>query len=490
LNTRSIEKPRDGGAMSFAEYDRYDGLGLAHLVRRGEITPLELVDETVARIERHNPKLNAIVFKAFDEARATARSNLPNGPFRGVPFLIKDEMDVAHWPTTKGSALLRDYVPEDDAELTRRYRAAGLVLVGKTNLPEFGIPGTTEGRFLGPCRNPWNTAHSSGGSSGGSAAAVASGIVPMAHAADGLGSIRIPAAQCGLFGMKPTQSRNPGGAHDGGRAHGLIVDHVVTRTVRDSAAMLDWTGYPEDDAPYAPAPKSRPYMEEIVVSPGHLRIAYCTETVQAKELHPDVQATLDATVALLESLGHTTIPLASFGIDLRKLYSAQGYVSGAISNASLEAWSERLGRPLDNSTLEWLALASYRGAQKATAKDVGWGLQTIRELTRQFLAQWRAFDVLLLPMTITPPPPIGFLDPTEVRAREFNRRQGQVFGTTPLANLTGQPAMSVPLGMSDTKLPIGMMFMGRYGDEATLFRLAAQLEQANPWIQRKPPIWG
>ncbi len=260
--------------MAFAEYSDFDGLGLAHLVRRGEVTPLELLEEAIARIERHNPTLNAIVYKAYDEARKVAKGKLPDGPFKGVPFLIKDiGMEVTGWPMTNGSALLAGYVSSGDSELTKRYRAAGMVLAAKTNTPEFGIPGTTEGRHLGNCHNPWNPNHSTGGSSGGAAAAVASGIVPMAHASDGLGSIRIPAAQCGLFGMKPTQSRNPGGPDDRGRAHGLIVDHVVTRTVRDSAAMLDWTGYPEDDAPYAPPPKTRPYADEIETPPGHLRIA-------------------------------------------------------------------------------------------------------------------------------------------------------------------------------------------------------------------------
>src|SRR5689334_3099479 len=261
--------------MRFAEYDRYDGLGLAHLVRRKDVAPLELVEEAIARIERHNPKLNAVVYKAYDEARAAANGNLPNGPFQGVPFLIKDiNLPVAGWPMTNGSKYLHNCVSPDDAELTKRYRASGVVFVGKTNTPEFGIPGTTEGRHLGICRNPWNPDHSSGGSSGGAASAVASGIVPIAHGSDGLGSIRIPSAQCGLVGLKPTQYRNPGGPDDRNRAHGFVNDHVLTRTVRDSAAMLDWTGTPEDDAPYAPLTKARPYVEEIQTSPGRLRIAF------------------------------------------------------------------------------------------------------------------------------------------------------------------------------------------------------------------------
>ncbi|MEJ1968886.1 MAG: amidase family protein [Rhizomicrobium sp.] len=477
--------------MAFAEYSDFDGLGLAHLVRKGEVTPLELLDAAIARTEAHNPRLNAVVYKAYDEARAVAKDRLADGPFKGVPFLIKDiNLEVAGWPMTNGSALLEGYVSKIDSELTRRYRAAGTVLYGKTNTPEFGIPGTTEGRFLGSAHNPWNLGHSTGGSSGGAAAAVAAGIVPMAHASDGLGSIRIPAAQCGLFGMKPTQWRNPGGPDDRARAHGLIVDHVVTRTVRDSAAMLDWTGYPEDDAPYAPAPKTRPYMDEIATAPGRLRIGFCTETVQGATLHPDVRATFDSTVKLLGELGHTMIDVPTLGAPLRRLYTAQGFVSGAIAVAGYEEWAERMQRPLDETTLEWLALVGYRGAKQIPAKDVAWGLQTIRLVSRQILGLYRQFDVLLQPIQITPAPPLGFLDTMKVRAREFNLRQGQIYGLTPIANLTGQPAMSVPTAQSGDGLPIAMMFSGRYGDEATLFRLAAQLEQAQPWIGRKPPVWG
>jgi len=477
--------------MAFAEYADHDGLGLAHLVRKGDVSPLELLEEAIARSEKNNPRLNAIVYKAYDEARAVAKGKLPDGPFKGVPFLIKDiSMEVANWPMTNGSKLLEGYVSDHDAELTKRYRAAGMVLYGKTNTPEFGIPGTTEGRFLGSAHNPWNLGHSTGGSSGGAAAAVAAGIVPMAHASDGLGSIRIPAAQCGLFGMKPTQFRNPGGPDDRGRAHGMIVDHVVTRTVRDSAAMLDWTGYPEDDAPYAPAPKSRPYMDEIATPPGRLRIGFCNETVQGQPLHPDVKNTFDATVKLCESLGHTMIDVPTLGVRLKRLYKAQGFVSGAVGIVGYEEWAEKMGRPIDESTVEWLTLVGYRAAKETSPKDVAWGLQTIRLITRQILALYRNFDVLLQPIQISPAPALGFLDTMKVRAREFNMRQGQIYGLTPIANLTGQPAMSMPMAISaENNLPVSMMFSGRYGDEATLFRLAAQIEQAQPWIQRKPPVW-
>jgi amidase len=477
--------------MGFAEYDRYDGLGLAHLVRRKEVSPLELVEEAIARIERHNPKLNAVVYKAYDEARATAKGKLPDGPFKGVPFLIKDiGMEVANWPMTDGSAFLRNYVSRHDAVLTKRYRDAGVVLTGKTNTPEFGIPGTTEGRHLGICRNPWNPDHSPGGSSGGAASAVASGMVALAHGSDGLGSIRIPAAQCGLVGMKPTQCRNPGGPDDGGRAHGLIVDHVLTRTVRDSAAMLDWTGWPEDDAPYAPPPKTRPYMDEIRTAPGRLKIGLYTEVPKGIAPRPDVQAVFDATAKTLEGLGHELIVKTNLPVDWRKLYRAQAAVSGAMFVANIDRWKEVIGREPGPDEFEPLAWASYKGALKLTPSMIGTGFQNLRTVSRDILKLWREFDVLLSPVTLTPPPRIGFLDTVNVPPRELNQRQAQVFGYTPPYNMTGQPSLSLPMGMSSDGLPIGMMFTGRYGDEATLFRLAAQLEEARPWAGRHAQVWG
>jgi amidase len=481
--------------MAFAEYDTYDATGLAHLVRRKEVSSLELVDAAIERIERNNPKVNAVVYKAYDEAHAVAKGPLPDGPFKGVPFLIKDiNLPVKGWPMTNGSAYLRNYVTEHDAELTKRYRASGIVLVGKTNTPEFGIPGTTEGRHLGVCRNPWNPDHSSGGSSGGAASAVASGMVPMAHGSDGLGSIRIPAAQTGLVGMKPTQNRNPGGPDDRNRAHGFVVDHVLTRSVRDSAAMLDWTGYAEDDAPYPPVPKTRLYTDEIQTPPGKLRIAFSTE-VPREGLKPtsDVQRVFDEAVKLLGQLGHTMIEHQHSGIDWRKLYRAQGAVSGAMFAASIEDWKKVLGRDPGPDDMEPLARSAYEGSMRLKSHVIGEGLQNLRLGCREVLKQWRKFDVLLSPVTLAPPPAIGHLDPVNVDPKEFNKRQSLVFGYTPPYNMTGQPSLSLPMGKSSDGLPIGMMFTARIADEATLYRLAAQIEEAGPWqpwANAKPAVWG
>ncbi|MBC8107389.1 MAG: amidase, partial [Anaerolineae bacterium] len=302
--------------QNFADYD---GLGLAELVRKRDATPSELLEAAIERIDRHNPKLNAVVHKAYDEARATAAGALPDGPFKGVPFLIKDlGVRVKGWPRTSASRFAQIDADVEDGELTKRYRASGVVLAGKTNTPEFGIPGVTASALLGPCRNPWNTDHISGGSSGGAASAVAAGIVPLAHASDGLGSIRIPAACCGLVGLKVTRDRNPNGQHDTDRAIGFSVDHVVSRSVRDSAAMLDATGYPEPASPFAYPAKERPYLEEIARSPGKLRIAFSSETPNGKPVDPEIRAALERTAETLTNLGHE-VHEEGLGIDYRLL---------------------------------------------------------------------------------------------------------------------------------------------------------------------------
>jgi amidase len=475
--------------VAFSEYAEHDGLGLAELVRKGEVSPAELVEEAIARIEKHNGTLNAVVHRAYDEARAAASGALPDGPFRGVPFLIKDlGCPVAGMPRTSGSRFLKDEVPAEDGELTRRYRAAGVVILGKTNTPEFGITGTTESALLGPCRTPWNPDHISGGSSGGSAAATAAGIVPLAHASDGLGSIRIPAACCGVFGLKTTRERNPCGPSDTDRAIGFGVDHVVSRTVRDSAAMLDATGYPEPASPYPPPPKARPYLGEVTSDPGRLRIAFSSETPRDIPIHPENQRAFEETVALVEDLGHEIVE-RGLGIDYREMYRAQGAVSAANAAAAHAERVERMGREPERHEYEPLTWTGIERGRALSGDVVMWGWRTLRRVNRQILGLFEEFDVYLTPVMGTPPPRIGHIDPVKLQTRELYRRQADAFPFTPPFNFTGQPAMSVPLAWSSDGLPLGMQFVGRYADEATLFRLAGQLEQARPWIDRKPPIW-
>ena len=476
--------------MGLDEYESYDGLGLAELVSRGEVSPADLVEAAIERIERLDPTLNAVVHKAFKSARAAAASELPDGPFRGVPFLIKDlGCPVADMPRSSGSRFLRDEVPAEDGILTRRYREAGVIILGKTNTPEFGITGTTESAHLGPCRNPWNPDHISGGSSGGSAAATASGMVPLAHASDGLGSIRIPAACCGLVGLKTTRDRNPSGMNDADRILGFGVDHVVSRTVRDSAAMLDWTGQPEPGCPYAVPAKERPYLEEIERDAGRLRIAFSAVTPSGRPIDPEIEAALRETAKELEGLGHDVFE-AAIDVDWRKLYAVQGVVSAANAAAGLSAMIERVGREPKPDELESLTWAGIRNGRKSSGEEVmrAWG--ALRVLTRRIVAAFDDFDVFLSPVMGTAPPEIGHIDPVGLPPREVGKRQARVFPFTPPFNFTGQPAISLPLAWSQEGLPIGMQLAGRYADEATLFRLAAQLEQARPWIDRKPVIWG
>lgn len=475
--------------MSFPDFADYDGLGLAALVKSGQVSPAELVEAAIERIERHNGQLNAVVYKAYDEARAAAKGALPDGPFKGVPFLIKDlGMPVAGWPRSSGSRFARDIVDQEDGGLTARYRAAGVIPLGKTNTPEYGITGTTEGAHLGACRNPWNPEHISGGSSGGSASAVGAGMVPLAHASDGLGSIRIPAALCGLVGLKVTRDRNPNMPDGFDYAAGFVVDHVVSRTVRDSAAMLDATGYPEPGSPYPPPPKARPYMEEIEASPGRLRIAWSSETPSGKPIHPEVRAALERTAALLKGLGHEVVE-KGMGLDYRALYTARAPLSGANFAAGMARLIDQIGREPEEDELEPLTWASLKGGRKVSGADALRSMQELRMLNRTTLSFFEDWDVYLCPVTGTPTPKIGYIDPVAVEPREVNRRQAEVFPFTPPFNFSGQPSLSLPLEQDSAGLPIGMMFTARYADEATLFRLAAQLEKEAPWAGRRPALW-
>jgi amidase len=471
------------------DYADYDGLGLAALVAKKQVTPPELTEAAIARIERHNPTLNAVVHKAYDEARAVAALDLPDGPFRGVPFLIKDlGAQVKGWPRTSGSRFAQVSADAEDSELVRRYREAGVVLLGKTNTPEFGIPGVTQSERLGSCRNPWNPDHISGGSSGGAASATAAGIVPMAHASDGLGSIRIPAACCGLFGLKVTRDRTPICEVSDG-ALGFSVHHVVSRTVRDSAAMLDATGYAQANDPFQAPAKDGPYIEELGKSPGKLRIAWSAETPSGRPIPEEMQAALLRTVDLLKGLGHEVFE-RGLGVDQRLLYRAQGLASASNFSANVQRWIEALGREPGDDELGPLARRGYEAGKRVTGQQAFWGFQQLRLMNRQILAAFEDVDIYLSPVMATPAPRADWLDPLMDDLKEFDRRQAATYPYTPPFNFTGQPSMSVPLWESADGLPIGMMFSGRFADEATLFRLAAQLEKEAPWKDRRPQVWG
>jgi len=474
--------------MPFTDYADHDGLGLAALVRKGEVTPAELVEAAIERIERHNGVLNAVVHKAYDEARKTAAGDLPDGPFKGVPFLIKDlGAQVKGWPRTSGSNYAQVAADAEDSELVRRYRASGVILAGKTNTPEFGIPGVTNSERLGPSGNPWNPEHISGGSSGGAAAAVACGMVPLAHASDGLGSIRIPAANCGLVGMKITRDRTPICEVTDG-ALGFSVHHVVSRTVRDSAAMLDATGYAQPGDPFQAPAKAGPYLDEVTRSPGKLRIAWSAETPSGRPMGDEAVAALHKTVDTLKALGHEVFE-QGLGIDYRLLYRAQGAVSASNFAANIQRWVEKLGREPAEGELGPLAARAYAAGQRLTGQQAFWGWQQLRLMNRQILNVFEGFDVFLTPTMSRPSPRIDWLNPLTVELKEFDRRQADTYATTPPFNFTGQPSVSLPLWQSQEGLPLGMMFTGRFADEATLYRLAGQLEKELPWKDRRPPIW-
>jgi amidase len=491
----------------FKEYSRYDGLGLAELVKKKEISPAELCEEAIARIEKINPKINAVITPMFDLARKAVRKPLPDGPYAGVPFLLKDLLaDFAGVPQTRGSRSCRNYIPDHDSEMVTRFKNAGLVVLGKTNTPEFGLLGYTEPQLHGPTRNPWDTDHTPGGSSGGSAAAVASGMVPIASGGDGGGSIRIPASCCGVFGFKPTRGRTPTGPSRGAIWQGAVVEHVITRTVRDSAAILDATQGADLGAPYIIPPPQRPYLQELEQSPGRLRIAFNTQSPIGTPVHPDCVKSAEHTARLLQKLGHE-VEEARPDVDgqtLAKSYLRMYFGETAADIDELEAILGRKATPADVEPMTWILclLGRSYSARSFVAAIRQWGLAG-RAMGRFH----EKYDLYLTPTVASPPSKIGELQPkpAEMLAIKIVNSLGlggllkatgiadrlavDSLAKTPftqLANFTGQPAMSVPLYWSSGGLPCGSQFIGRFGDEATLYRLAAQLEKEQPWFDRRP----
>ncbi len=474
------------------ELDVLDGLGQAELVRRKEVQPIELVDAAIARIERLNPALNAVVTPLFEPARQAARrvQELPDGPFRGVPYLVKDLVaSLANVRLTSGSAFLCDYVPTHDSELVRRLKQAGLIIAGKTNTPEFGLVCTTEPQLFGPAHNPWNIGRTTGGSSGGSAAAVASGMVAMAHGNDGGGSIRIPASCCGVFGLKPTRGRVSLAPDIGEALSGLAVEHALTRSVRDSAALLDATAGPAPGDPYWPAQPSRPFLQEVSTDPGRLRIALTKKPAIGTPVHPDCVCAVEDAARLCEELGHRVIE------DEPKLSGAAVYeafmtVWAAGCAAAIDGWAETTGQTPRPDRFEPLTWNLYEAGRLVNASAYVLAVSALHTVSRQVAHFMLNYDVALSPTLGMPPAPLGYFSSPPLDPLEAQQRMAAFAAFTPLLNATGQPAMSVPLWWNAENLPIGVQFVGRYGDEATLFRLAGQLEAARPWAGRLPPLAG
>ena len=469
--------------------DGHDAMALAELVRSRRASPTELLEAAIARAEALNPRFNFMAQKHYDFARKAIAQGLPQGPFTGVPWLLKDlNTYLAGELTEGGSRFYKGYRATVTSELARRHQAAGFVIFGKTTTPEFGLTGTTENKLTGDTHNPWNFEHSSGGSSGGSAAAVALGVLPAAHATDGGGSIRIPASCCGLFGLKPSRGRVPMGPLRTEGWGGLSTHHAVTHSVRDSAAILDATCGVEPGSRYgAPSPQGS-FLSQVGRKPGRLRIALMLDPFAHSPVDPECAEAARAAARLCEGLGHHVAEAAP-KIDAGAIGFATFAVIGPSIAADIEDRAKLLGIKPDDSVLEPITLAFAEVGKSLSARDfvrANNNLQTAAITMAQFMEN---YDVILSPLLAAPPIKLGRINLSpDCDFQTFGQRVSQYSPFAQIANMTGQPAMSVPLAMSNAGLPIGVQFLGRYGEEALLLRLAAQLERAAPWAARRPVV--
>ncbi|HKC99678.1 MAG TPA: amidase [Methylomirabilota bacterium] len=472
----------------FAEYERYDATGLADLVRRRQISPGELLDAAIARVEARNGAVNAVTMPLYDYGRAAIAQGLPDGPFTGVPFLMKDlTASIAGVPMTRSSRFFADApAPIADSEHVARLKRAGLVVFGRTNTCELGLSLTCEPQMHGPTRNPWDPTRISGGSSGGAAAAVGARMLPMAHATDGFGSIRAPAACCGLVGLKPTRGRNTMAPGLGEGLGGCSVEHAVTLSVRDSAALLDATSGQGAGDPYVAPPPTRPFRQEVGAAAGTLRIAFTSLAPNGAKVEADSLRALTDTANLCADLGHS-VGEADPAIDRHAVVSTFLALAAANTVVNLASHPTK-GRAARADEVETVTWATAKLGEKISGADYVRATQAAHRLGRQMAAFHANWDVLLTPGLATLPVKLGWLDMMMADVDEYWRR---VFAFSPFTvwfNLTGQPAMMLPLGRSADGLPVAVQIVGRFGDEATLFRLAAQLEAARPWFERRPAL--
>ncbi len=476
--------------ISIDEYAKYDGLGLAELVAKKEVTPQELADTALAAVERVHPKLNAVLQRLPEEARAAIARGVPEGPFRGVPFLIKEL--VLHAKGVRldsGCKLAQGFVPKEDTELMARFRRAGLVLVGTTQTPELGYNPTTETTLYGPVHNPWDPARSAGGSSGGSGAAVAAGIVPVAHANDGGGSIRIPASCNGLVGLKPTRDRIPTGPDYADPLCGLAIEFAVSRSVRDTAALLDAVAGPDPGAPSVCVPPARPFREELAAKPGRLRIAFSTRPVSGRRADPECERAVLETAKLLESLGHEVLEDAP-RYDWDRFLDTVHVIWTAFTALSMDGLAGALGRTPTPDSVEAVTWKCYEDGKRFSALDLLAALDHHNAVSRQVAPFFQDVDAFLTPTLARPPAPLGEIDQNKagLSAIDWTRQVFEYVPFTALYNTTGQPAISLPLHFTPQNVPIGVQFAGRFGEESTLLRLASQLEQARPWRDKRPGL--
>jgi Asp-tRNA(Asn)/Glu-tRNA(Gln) amidotransferase A subunit family amidase len=472
----------------FADFEAHDALGLAELVRKKLVTPEALLAAAIERVEARNGAVNAVVMPLYDYARKAIADGLPDGPFRGVPYLLKD---LGGWlagvRVTRGSRFFADAPPAaEDSEHVRRLKRAGLVIFGRTNSCELGLSLTCEPQLYGPTRSPWDTARISGGSSGGAAAAVGARMLPMAHASDGFGSIRAPASCCGVVGLKPTRSRNTMSPYAGEGLGGLSTEHAVTLSVRDTAALLDATAGVGSGDPYAAPPPARPFLSEVGADPGALRIAFTSAAPNGAPVETECLRALREVARLCGELGHR-VEEADPKIDGAAVVPTFLTLASANTVVNLASHPTR-GRPAQRGEVESVTFATGQLGEKVTAADYVRATQTAHRLGRQMAAFHRDHDVLLTPALATMPPPLGWIDMMMEDVHEYWRRVFHFSPFTVWFNLTGQPAIVLPLARTAGGFPLSVQLVGRYGDEATLFRLAATLETARPWFDVKPPV--
>ena len=470
---------------AFDEFEDYDAVGLATLIREGAVTAAEVMEAAIARCEARNPALNAVVLELYDHGRAAVAGDLPDGPLAGVPYLIKDlGATLAGTPTTGGSKFMADVVPDADSETVTRLKAAGMAIFGKTNACEFGMSITCEPQLYGPTRNPWDDAVTPGGSSGGAASAVAARILPAAHASDGFGSIRVPASCCGLVGMKPTRGRNSFSPGLGERMGGIVAEHTVSISVRDHAAILDATAGPAPGDPYFAPPPARPFLDEVGVDPGKLRVGFSYGGATGARTDGEHTRVLDETLSVLEGLGHDVVeadPPIDNG-EMQEIFRTL-MASNAAQTIRLHPTKGRLPEP---GEVENVVAATAEMGERVTGYDVFLAQGRMHQAGRRMAAFHEDYDVLLTPGLGHMPPKLGWIDMMMDDADEYWDRVAAFSPFTVWFNLTGQPAISLPVGTTDEGFPVSVQAVGRFADEATLFRLSAQLETAMPWRDRKP----
>ena len=459
----------------------------ARLIRTNEVSAPEMVEAAIAAIEKLNPDINAVVLPLFDMARTAVKALNGDEPYAGVPILLKDVLaEYAGAPMTEGSRFLRGYISPRDSELVARYRRAGLIVVGRTNSPEFASKPTTEPELYGATLNPWDKTRSPGGSSGGAGAAVASGMVAVAHANDGGGSTRIPAGNCGLVGLKPTRGRNPLGPDYGDvGASGLLCEHVVTRTVMDNAVVLDMTAGADRGAPFYPPPPARPFADEVGAEPGKLKIAFSTEPIMPTDVHPDCQQAAREAAKLCEDLGHH-VEEAKPQANGERFSAFFTSIWVAMVAWMIRDWSRRTGVTPSKEMFELHTWKMFEVDEKKRPSDLLLAIHDMHLFAREVAPFFDTYDVWLTPTMIQPPVPLGYFDFNPDAPRQSTERMETIPRFTAPANVTGQPGISLPLHWNEENLPIGVHLMGRYADEATLFRLSAQLETARPWAHRWP----